>query len=78
MGSAGLEAKFGSHQAGDGDIPYISRQGQPLEACRPPPAWRCTLTVGVWLVWESEQRFRQGRNRTERAKPFRVPHVNPH
>jgi len=46
MGSAGLEAKFGSHQAGDGDIPYISRQGQPLEACRPPPAWQCTLTAG--------------------------------
>jgi len=46
MGSAGLEAKFGSGRAGDGDIPYIPRQGQPLEACRPPPAWQCTLTAG--------------------------------
>jgi len=46
MGSAGLEAKFGSARAGDGDIPYISRQGQPLEVCRPPPAWQCTLTAG--------------------------------
>jgi hypothetical protein len=41
-----LEAKFGSARAGDGDTPYISRQGQRSEAGRPYPPWRCTLTVG--------------------------------
>jgi hypothetical protein len=41
-----LEAKFGSVGAGEGAIHSISRQGQPPEACRPTPAWQCTLTDG--------------------------------
>jgi len=51
MGSAGLEAKFGFARAGDGDTPYISRQGQRSEACRPCPPWRCTLTAGGCEQW---------------------------